>query len=107
MPIIKLNRLNKKQKQERIENLGKDGKQLADILHSIMDKFAKNQTDFAMLSLFKNIPTITEILKRNHYDTERIENMSPEQVGKNFLEILNNSDEVPESFKDKINKLIQ
>ena len=106
MPIIRLSRLNKKQKQERIENLGKDGKKLADLLHNVFNKFAKSQTAFAITTFFYGLPTIIEVLKKNHYDTTDIENISMEQVLGNFQNIMN-SEEVPEDLKEKFNTLTE
>ena len=106
MPIIRLRRLNKKQKQERLENLGKDGKKLADLLYSVFSKFAKNQTNYAVTSFLYGLPNVVEILKRNHYDTTDIENISMEQVLGNFENLINR-DEVPDDLKEKFKDLTE
>ena len=104
MPIIRLSRLNKKQKQERLENLGKDGKKLADLLHSVFNKFAKNQTEYALMTFVSGLPNVVEILKQNHYDTKEIENISFEQVLGNFQNLMD-AEEVPEDLKEKFKDL--
>lgn len=70
----------RKQKSVAVENLGKDGKILADFIYRLIELLVKGKLKLVIAHVSLNWLTVQEIFVRNGYDLEKFKDFSIENI---------------------------